>query len=160
MTVRSLRFRRASPDQPVAKRLIQALNAELEETYPEEGANHFRLETDEVSGDRGVFLIGYLDDEPIACGAIRRLNEDEAEIKRMYVDPAARSSGIGRRTLEELEAHGRGFGVKRIVLETGERQVEALALYERAGFVQVPRFGEYADSPLSVCLSKDLRAEP
>ena len=157
MTDRSLRFRRGSPDQPAAKRLIRALDAELEERYPEEGANHFRLDTDEVSGDRGVFLVAYLGDEPIACGAIRRLNEDDAEIKRMYVDPGTRGSGVGRRMLAELVSLGRGFGVKRIVLETGKRQVEALALYERAGFELIPRFGEYADSPLSLCLAKDLR---
>ena len=102
MTDRSLRFRRGSPDQPAAKRLIRALDAELEERYPEEGANHFRLDTDEVSGDRGVFLVAYLGDEPIACGAIRRLNEDDAEIKRMYVDPGTRGSGVRRRMLAEL----------------------------------------------------------
>jgi len=156
----TLRFRLTTLDQPVAKHLIDALNAELNEQYPEEGANHFRLDEDEVSGDRGVFLVGYIGDEPVACGAIRRLSDDEAEIKRMYVDRAARGSGLGRRTLEELEAHGRSLGVKRIVLETGERQVEAIALYERAGFVRIPCFGEYADSPLSVCLAKDLSREP
>jgi len=155
-----LRFCRATLDQPVARQLIEALNAELNEQYPEEGANHFRLDAEEVSGDRGVFLVGYLGDQPVACGAIRRLNDDEAEIKRMYVDPVARGSGHGRRTLEELETHGRAFGAKRIVLETGERQIEALALYERAGFVRIPRFGEYVDSPLSVCLAKILREGP
>jgi GNAT superfamily N-acetyltransferase len=156
MTDRSLRFRRASPDQPVAKRLIRALNAELEELYPEEGANHFRLEADEVSGNRGVFLVAYLGEEPIACGAIRRLSEEDAEIKRMYVVPATRGSGVGRRMLDELVSHGREFGAKRIVLETGKRQIEALALYKRAGFAPIPRFGEYEHSPLSLCLAKDL----
>ena len=154
---RSLQFRRGSLDQPAVVRLIEALDAELTERYPEEGANHFRLDADEVSDDRGVFLVGYLGEEPIACGAIRRLNKEDAEIKRMYVDPGARGSGVGRRLLAALESHGRGLGVKRIVLETGERQVEALALYEGAGFVRIPRFGEYADSPLSVCLAKDLQ---
>ena len=156
MTDRPLRFRRVALDHPEAARLIGALNAELDASYPEEGANHFRLDPDEVSGDRGVFLVGYRGEEPIACGAIRRLNRDEAEIKRMYVAPVARGSGLGRRTLEALEQHARELGVKRIVLETGQRQVEALALYEAAGFVQIPRFGEYVDSPLSLCLAKDL----
>jgi ribosomal protein S18 acetylase RimI-like enzyme len=157
VTDRSLQFRRSSPDEPIAKRLILALNAELEERYPEDGANHFRLETDEVSGDRGVFLVAYLGEEPIACGAIRRLGEEDAEIKRMYVDPGTRGSGVGRRMLDELVSHGREFGAKRIVLETGKRQIEALALYKRAGFEPIPRFGEYANSPFSLCLAKDLR---
>ena len=153
----TLRFQRATLDQPVARQLVEALNAELSEQYPEEGANHFRLDADEVSGDRGVFLVGYLGEQPVACGAIRRLSEEDAEIKRMYVDPDTRGKGVGRRLLDELVSHGVGFGVKRIVLETGTRQTEALALYERAGFKRIPCFGEYANSPLSLCMAKQLR---
>jgi len=156
MTERTIRFRREALDSPAATRLIAALDEELSETYPEEGANHFRLEHTEVQAANGAFLVGYLDGRAIACGAVRRLGSDVAEIKRMYVDPHARGSGIGRRVLAELESWAREAGVKRIVLETGERQIEALALYENAGFVRVPLFGEYVDSPLSLCLAKDL----
>ncbi len=150
------RFRRVPLDQPDAQRLIRALNAELEERYPEDGANHFRLEPDEVSGDRGAFLVGYRGNVPIACGAIRRLDAGAAEIKRMYVEPSARGSGIGRETLAALVSRARQLGVKRVLLETGERQFEALKLYESAGFVRIPRFGEYEGSPLSVCLAMEL----
>ncbi|NIM01936.1 MAG: GNAT family N-acetyltransferase [Acidobacteria bacterium] len=152
----ALRFQRATLDEPVAQRLIDALNAELEERYPEEGANHFRLDEDEVVGHRGVFLVAYLDDEPVGCGALRRLDARDAEIKRMYVDPATRGSGLGRRLLEELVEQARRLGAQRIVLETGTRQVEALGLYRSAGFESIPRFGEYANSPLSLCLAKKL----
>ena len=152
----ALRFRRTTLDEAVAKRLIGALNAELEERYPEEGANHFRLDGDEVEGDRGVFLVAYLDDEPVGCGALRRLDEQDAEIKRMYVDPGTRGSGVGRRLLGELVARARRLGATCVVLETGTRQVEALGLYASAGFHEVPRFGEYENSPLSRCFAREL----
>ncbi len=140
----------------VAARLIRALNADLSARYPEEGANHFRLDPHEVADGRGAFLVAYVKGEPVGCGAIRRLDADTAEIKRMYVEPGARGQGMGRVLLGTLEAEGRGLGVKRLVLETGERQPEALALYSSAGFRRIPAFGEYVGSPLSVCMGKDL----
>jgi GNAT superfamily N-acetyltransferase len=100
--------------------------------------------------------VAYHDGKPVACGALRRYDHQTAEIKRMFVVSSSRGLGFSRRVLEALEAEGRRLGVKRLVLETGERQTEALSLYERAGFVRIERFGEYAGSPLSVCMAKDL----
>ncbi len=140
----------------LALALITELNAELSATYPEPGATHFRLDADEVSGSRGVFLIASVGGEPVGCGAIRRLDAEAAEIKRMYVRATRRNQGIGRRVLDELEAHARRLGVRRLVLETGERQIHALALYTRAGYLRIPPFGEYVDSPLSLCMEKKL----
>ena len=77
----------------------------------------------------------------------------------MYVAPTARGKGIGRTILRELEAEARRLGACRLVLETGPRQPEAIAVYERAGFVRIPLFGEYLNTPhpdLSVCMAKDL----
>lgn len=136
--------------------LIGALNAELSERYPEDGANHFRLDADAVEPDRGAFLVAYVDGEAVGCGAVRRLDGDIAEIKRMYVRPATRGRGVGGALLAALESEAQRLGVRRLVLETGARQPEALALYERAGFVVIPAFGEYVDSPLSVCMGKAL----
>ena len=82
----------------------------------------------------------------------RRADPQVAEIKRMYVIPEARGRGIARQVLIALEAEAQQLGVSRLVLETGLRQVEALALYRRAGFVEIPLFGEYIDSPLSICI--------
>ena len=141
----------------VANALIQSLNAELSERYPEEGANHFRLDSEEVAEGRGAFLVAYRDGHPVGCGAIRLLDVDTAEIKRMYVGPGARGHGIGRMILDSLESEARRLGARRLVLETGERQPEAVALYARAGFSRIPAFGEYIGSPLSVCMAKSLQ---
>jgi GNAT superfamily N-acetyltransferase len=141
---------------PVAAALIGALNAELLGIYPEEGTCHFRLDPDEVHVDRGAFLVARADGTPVGCGAIRKFDPATAELKRMYVAPEMRGRGIGRRVLAALELEGRRLGVQRLVLETGERQAEALALYTGAGFARIPPFGEYVDSPLSVCMEKTL----
>jgi putative acetyltransferase len=140
----------------VAQRLILALNAELEARYPEEGANFFRLDPEEVSEGRGGFFIAYLGDEPIGCGAVRRTEPGVAEIKRMYVAPQARGRGVGKQMVMKLESIARQLGVARLVLETGPRQPEAIAVYKTSGFVEIPRFGEYVDANFSVCMAKDL----
>lgn len=151
---------------PVAAELITALNAELSARYPEPGATHFRLDPSEVAPGAGAFLVARLDGRPVGCGAVRRLGEaslvrelgpDVGELKRMYVAPEARGHGIGRALLTRLEDEARALGLRRLVLETGTRQAEALALYRRAGFTDIPAYGEYsASSATSVCLEKEL----
>jgi len=147
---------RADLLSPVAQALILALNAELSARYPEDGATHFRLDRDEVRPGRGAFLIASRGGEAAGCGAIRRIDGQTGEIKRMYVRPDMRGRGVGRALLDALEAEARSLQVSRLVLETGDRQPEALALYERAGFSRIAPFGEYVDSPLSVCMAKEL----
>jgi putative acetyltransferase len=144
---------------PLAERLICALNQELDERYPEEGANHFGLDAEEVAEGRGAFLVAYVDDKPVGCGAVRHIAPTIAEIKRMYVAPSARNRGVGRQVLNELESIARQLGAARLVLETGVRQPEAIALYTRVGFTEIPLFGDYVHTPhpeLTVCMEKML----
>jgi GNAT superfamily N-acetyltransferase len=155
-SVDDLEIRREAIASATAARMIAALNDELSALYPETGANHFRLDTEEVLEGRGAFLLAVRRGRPVGCGAIRRLDEHTAEIKRMYVAPEARGAGVGRAVLRALEGEARQLGVTRIVLETGERQLRALALYESSGFVQIPAWGEYVGSPVSVCMEKRL----
>ncbi len=152
----SIAIGREPLDGTAACALIAALNGELLARYPEEGAAHFRLDLAEVAPGRGAFLVARQGGDPIGCGAVRRLDAEAAEVKRMYVVPAARGRRVGAAILGALEAEARLLGVVRLVLETGERQPESLALYRRTGFVAIPRFGEYVDSPLSLCMAKAL----
>jgi GNAT superfamily N-acetyltransferase len=141
----------------VPQSMIRALNAELSALYPEDGTpSHFRLDEDEVAPGRGVFLVAYADGEPRACGAIRLLDPRTAEVKRMYVAPDARGLGLGRRVLAELEAEARRLGARTVVLETGVRQPEAIAMYEKAGYSKIAAFGEYVEHPLSLFFGKGL----
>ena len=155
----ALTVARADIRSPEALELIGALNGELSGRYPEAGATHFRLDADEVAPGRGAFLIAQRAGAPIGCGAVRRIEAGTAEIKRMYVRPEARGRRVGQAVLAALEAEARALGCARLVLETGVRQMEAITLYERAGFARIPPFGEYVGSPLSVCMAKDLGAE-
>jgi putative acetyltransferase len=147
-------IRREELSAPVVQGLISALNAELEARYPEEGANFFRLDPEEVGEGRGVFLVAYLADPPVGCGAVRQIEPGIAEIKRMYVDPNVRGRRVGRQIVDALEVQARQLGAKRIVLETGPRQPDAIAMYEHAGFVEIPLYGEYIGSQFSVCKAK------
>jgi GNAT superfamily N-acetyltransferase len=72
----------------------------------------------------------------------------------MYVSPEERGRGVGRALLEALESEALALGLSCLVLETGVRQSEATALYRRAGFREIPPFGEYLGSPLSLCMAK------
>lgn len=148
--------RREALSSSMAAMLIHALNAELSGLYPEPGATHFRLDPDEVADGRGAFVVALIDGRPLGCGAVRRLDPGSAELKRMYVAPDARGQGIGRALLTELEHEARRLGARRLVLETGIRQEAALALYRNTGYAVIPAFGEYVDSPTSVCMGKDL----
>ncbi len=137
--------------------LIAALNAELSAMYPEPGANHFGLKPAQVAGSSGVFLVASLNGTPVGCGAVRLIDAATGELKRMYVAPAARGKGLSKQLVAALEAEARMLGAKRLVLETGIRQLAALALYRGAGFQPIPLYGEYLVSPeTSVCLGKDL----
>jgi putative acetyltransferase len=150
----------------VAAALIHALNTELLARYPEPGATHFRLDPDEVAPGSGVFLVVRWRGRPVGCGAVRCVRDPSllrefgprvGEIKRMYVAPDLRGQRIGRALLDQLEAEARKLGLERLVLETGTRQAEALALYSRAGFIGIPPYGEYtASAGTSVCMSKGL----
>ena len=150
---------RADLAADVSRALIRALDDELSGVYTEPGATHFQLDPGEVAGGRGAFLVVYRGDVPVGCGALRLLDAVTAELKRMYVIPTARGTGLGRRLVAALEAEARELGARRLVLETGVRQEAALALYLATGFHSIPLFGEYCLSPeTSVCLGKGLVA--
>jgi len=155
--VGTLHTRRSTLASPEAARLIAALNAELTTTFPEPGATHFSLSDKQVAAGDGALLVAYLDDMAVGCGAVRRLDEAAAEIKRIYVDPSVRGRGIGRALVEALECEARLVGATRIVLETGTRLAPAIKLYEAMGYARIPLFGEYLSSPnTSLCFGKSL----
>jgi putative acetyltransferase len=147
-------------DTPGVDRLLRALDDYLNSLYrPEE--NFLDLPAGDVAAGRGTFLVARLDGVVVGCGAVRQLDDTTAEVKRMFVDPAARGRGVGRRLLEELEAWAVAGGMTRLVLEAGDRQQEAIRLYRLCGFRQIRCFGQYAEAPLSSCFEKVLQpSEP
>jgi GNAT superfamily N-acetyltransferase len=150
------------PCSPSVLRLIGALSDELARRYDHEddGSGGFDAEAGEAVPPSGAFVIGSVAGVPVACGAFRRLEGDVAEIKRMYVVTEQRGRGYARQILDELERLAAASGYAAARLETGDRQPEAIGLYERAGYHRIPHYGYYADSPRSVCFEKRLAQNP
>jgi len=148
-------------DHPDAVALIAEVQQEYVIRYGEQDMTP--VDPAEFAPPHGLFLVAYLDGRPVGCGGWRvhdGPDGPEAELKRMYVSPAARGRGVARAVLSELEHTAVSAGHRRIVLETGSRQPEALALYKSAGYVDVPRFGYYADAPEAVHLGKTMVEDP
>jgi putative acetyltransferase len=147
-----LRIAQESPRQPEVARLVAALDAYLGGLYPAE-SNHL-LDLDALAGPDVRFLVARLDGRAVGCGALRREDAEAGEIKRMFVAPEARGLKLGRRLLEALEAEARRQGLRRLRLETGIHQAEAIALYRSGGYVERGPFGAYRPDPLSLFMEK------
>ncbi|MEU3062765.1 GNAT family N-acetyltransferase [Streptomyces subrutilus] len=113
---------------------------------------------------RGLYLLAYdAEGAAVASGGWRTqdrndegYSDGDAELKRMYVVPRARGLGLARRTLAALEDDARAAGRTRMVLETGDQQPEAIALYLSAGYTAAPKFGHYRFHASSRCMAKPL----
>jgi GNAT superfamily N-acetyltransferase len=144
-------------DSPEVTVLVGAQQAEMRGRYEGEADIGPTREAAMFVPPDGVFLVVREDGRAIGCGGVCRFDETRAELKRMYVVPEERGHGLGRRLLVELEAEARRLGYAGIVLETGDRQPEALGLYESAGYQRIPCYGVYATRALSLCFEKRLR---
>lgn len=95
-----------------------------------------------ADGARGVTLVAYEDGAPVACGSLRALDAATAEVKRMFVAPAARGRGHAKRLLLALEERARARGCARVVLDTAAPLEEAARMYLSAGYVAIPRYND------------------
>lgn len=142
-------------DEPDTLRLVAELDAYLGGLYPAE--SNYGLTIEQLARPNvRLFLLRHAG-EALGCGAFVNVDGAYAEIKRMYVRPASRGLKLGRRLLEFVEDRARADGLPLARLETGPAQPEALALYERCGYVRRGPFGDYADDPLSVFMEKALQ---
>jgi GNAT superfamily N-acetyltransferase len=131
-------------DDPDLQRLAVAQQAELRARY--DGASEPGVPPS--AADLSVILLARDDAGAVlGCGALRQLGPGTAELKRMYVVPAARGRGVSKLVLAALEDAGRERGWTRLRLETGPRQPEAIGLYSGAGYRPVGAFGVYAGDP-------------
>ena len=103
-----------------------------------------------------IYLIAFLDSKPVGCGALRKLDDRTAEVRRMYVLRQDRRTGIARATLVRLEEEACRLGYETLLIETGNRQRPAMSFYESYGFTRIPPFGPYVNDPVSVCYSKSV----
>jgi Acetyltransferases len=148
-------------DHPDAVKLIAEVQQEYVVRYGDPDITP--VDPSEFAPPLGMFLIGYLDGAPVACGGWRahdgpepEFRPGDAEMKRLYVATDARGNGHAREVLAAVERTARDSGRRRMVLETGTRQPEAIALYQSEGYAAIPNFGVYRCHPLSVCFAKSL----
>ncbi len=162
-TMLDMIIRRVPFDHPDAVKLNDEVQAEYSVRYGDDGDATF-MDPAHFAPPAGLYLIAY--DEhgsPLATGGWRTQDtndegyqDGDAEIKRMYVTPGARGLGLARRILAELEADARAGGRTRMVLETGSKQPEAVALYTSSGYEPCAKFGHYRFHELSLCFAKPL----
>ena len=143
-------------DSPDVAALMQAQQEEMRGLYEGEADIGPTREAAMFEPPDGVFLVTRLDGLAIACGGVCRFDATRAEVKRMYVVPEARGRGLGRELLVALEAEARRLRYQAIVLETGDRQPEALGLYLSAGYERIPCYPPYDSRALSLCFEKRL----
>jgi GNAT superfamily N-acetyltransferase len=148
-------------DDPDAVKLIADVQQEYVHRYGGEDATP--TSATEFAPPGGLFLVAYLDGIAVGCGGWRAHDavddgfaDGDAEVKRMYVAPAARGLGVARAILAELEHTAAQRGRRRVVLETGLKQPEAISLYESSGYHAVTPFGTYRCSPNCRCFGKSL----
>jgi GNAT superfamily N-acetyltransferase len=149
----SVTLREVAYDHPDPVALIAAMAHELDLRYGDGGLSPA---TAEDFLHPGVLLVADLDGVPVGCGGLRPYGEDAGELKRMYVDPVVRGKGVARTLLAALVAHAREVGMRRLLLETGTEQPEAVGLYESEGWTRIEAFGHYAHDPRTRCYGLDL----
>ena len=142
------------PDTADAAELIAELDAHLAPLYPQESRHGYSVE--KLLHEGVVFFVARLDGVPAGCGGVLLVGAEYAEIKRMYVRPAFRGSGLGKLILARLADYALGRGVNVLRLETGVHQAHAIRLYEGSGFHRIRPFGSYREDPLSLCFEKRL----
>jgi GNAT superfamily N-acetyltransferase len=154
-----LHIERLPITHPDAAVLVEEVQEEYVQRYG--GRDETPIDPSYFEEPLGAFFVGYLSEDPVATGAWRRRDDVEvagtrltAEVKRMYVAPRARRLGLARTMLAHLEATARTAGAEAMVLETGLRQPEAIALYLSEGYSEIAKFGYYKDAPLSRCLAR------
>ncbi|WP_369253760.1 GNAT family N-acetyltransferase [Geodermatophilus amargosae] len=148
---------RAVPyDDPVARDLVVRVQQEYVDRYG--GPDGAAVEPGDFSPPAGLFLVAEVGGEPAGCGAWRRHTGGDdptvAEVKRVYVVPALRRRGLAQVLVAALEDSARASGYRAVVLNSGDRQPEALALYEALGYTPVPGYGLYAGEAGAVFLGR------
>ncbi|MFJ4964357.1 GNAT family N-acetyltransferase [Streptomyces sp. NPDC088729] len=151
-------------DHPDAVKLNDQVQLEYAARYGD-GGDVTPLDPAMFMPPRGLYLLAYDEQErPVATGGWRTQDRNDegyadgdAEIKRMFVIPEGRGRGLARRMLAALEEDARAAGRTRMVLETGDRQPEAIALYRSSGYTPCAKFGHYRTYDSSLCMAKPLR---
>ena len=134
------------------QQLIRLLDAELRELYGQKQDEYTALNVVEHI----PVALCYRDGRPIGCAGIKDVNEQEMEVKRVFVLPEYRGQGVSKILMRDVEEWARVRGKTALILETGKKQIAAIALYQRLGYGIIENYGAYAGNDNSVCMKKRL----
>ncbi|MBB2151614.1 GNAT family N-acetyltransferase [Pedobacter gandavensis] len=148
---------RTNPDHLDFRKLIALLDENLNENNGAEAQLFFKQfnKTDDIKH----VIIAYMEGVAIGCGSIKEYDPKSMELKRMFVHPEFRNTGIASQILVHLENWAQEMGYERCILETGEKQKEAVMLYQKRGYQVIPNYGQYEEVASSICMEKILNKQ-
>lgn len=147
-------IKRTASDNPDFEKLVKPLDAYL--TVLDGDDHAFYAQYNKSSLLKNA-VVCYEDAIPVGIGAFKEFEPSVAEMKRMYTLPEQRGKGIAYRILTELETWAKEEGYVTAILETGHKQVDAIGLYKKAGYIVTENFGQYIGVDNSICMRKDLK---
>jgi DNA-binding MarR family transcriptional regulator/GNAT superfamily N-acetyltransferase len=138
----TVRLDEAAPADPRAVAAMAAYFAEIGERFGFEPGDAWQHDAASMAAPDGFFVVATSDGEPVACGGVQRLPDGAAEVKRMWVHGDWRGAGLGARLLRHLEDLARTRGHTVVRLDTNDTLIEAIAMYERAGYRSIERYND------------------
>jgi putative acetyltransferase len=151
---RSIHISRTNPEHLDFRKLIALLDEDLSANNGEDQAFFTQFnKTDTIKHA----IVAYIDGNAVGCGAIKEFGEETMEIKRMFVHPEFRRQGIAKQILEQLEIWANELKYDTCILETGNKQKEAVILYQKLGYEVIPNYGQYEKVESSICMKKKLK---
>ncbi|WP_435357098.1 GNAT family N-acetyltransferase [Emticicia sp. SJ17W-69] len=144
---------RTNSENPDFAQLVMLLDAHLWEQYPETQAEY---DTYNIIETNNTVIIAYNENIAVGCGCFKKLDDENVEIKRMYVKPESRGLGVSHLILAELEQWAKELGFKAALLETLYKQSAAISLYQKRGFKIIQNYGPYVGLDKSICMKKEL----
>lgn len=145
---------RETPSQPEVQSLLDEADARFASLYPAE--SRFGSTVAGLLAQNVRFFVARLAAQAVGYGGYALTSDGCAELKRIFVKPAARGTGVGRQIIFAIEQEAKAEGVVTLLLETGVKSVEALRLYQRLGYTRRGPFGSYGPDPLCVFMEKPL----
>ena len=148
-----IEIKRTSSSETDFQHLVSELDGELSTRNGE--TNEFFAQYNKIDQIKHV-IIATIDDKPVGCGAMKAYDSDTMEIKRMFVPIEMRGKGIAVHILKNLEKWAKEMNYSKCILETGNKMLEAIRLYEKSNYKVVPNYGQYNGIEDSICFEKHL----
>jgi GNAT superfamily N-acetyltransferase len=142
MTEPEITFAAEPADRDPGRALVLAMEAEIVDIYRDREQRPHNPVLDELAGAGGALIVASVDGDAVGCAGIKRIDDETAEIKRVYIEPAHRGRGIGRPLVAAIEEEARRLGYRRVRLDTGHEQPEARHIYETSGYHAIERFND------------------